>query len=215
MSAPVAAIVPAAGRSTRMGRPKLVLGLGSESVIQRVVRALRQGGAEPVLVVAPVRTKPGAIELADQARREGARVFHCPEPTPDMRATVCVGLAALRETGRPPAGLLLAPGDCPGLRPELVARVMAQFRDDPTRLVVPVYQGKRGHPLALPWALAAAIPELPEGTGVKALLDQYPERLRELPVADRGAVSDLDTPEDYRRWTSTTDTRTPTADGGP
>ena len=46
----VAALVPAAGRSQRMGRPKLILGLGTESVIQRVVIALERGGAEPVLV---------------------------------------------------------------------------------------------------------------------------------------------------------------------
>jgi molybdenum cofactor cytidylyltransferase len=204
MSAAVAAIVPAAGRSTRMGRPKLVLGLGSESVIQRVVRALGQGGADPVLVVGPPVAEVGAIVLANHARVEGAQVVHCPSPTPDMRATIGVGIAALRETIAPPAGLLLVPGDSPGLNPELVARVVSRFRDDPSRIVVPVCDQRRGHPLALPWELALTIAEMPDGQGVNALLDRHADRVIRLDVADPGAVADMDTPEDYRRWISET-----------
>ena len=56
----IAAIVPAAGRSERMGRPKLILPIGGATVIARVVAALRQGGAEPVVVVAPPAEAPGA-----------------------------------------------------------------------------------------------------------------------------------------------------------
>lgn len=200
MSAAVAAIVPAAGRSTRMGRPKLVLEIGSEAVIRRVVRALGQGGAEPVLVVAPPVAEPGAVVLADHARGAGAVVVHCPGLTPDMRATVGVGIAALRERAVAPAGLLLAPGDSPGLGPELVGRVVARFRSDPTRIVVPVYEGKRGHPLALPWDLALTIADLAEGVGVNVLLERHADRVVRLPVGDPGSVADLDTPEDYRRW---------------
>lgn len=202
MSDALAAIVPAAGRSTRMGRPKLVLGLGDESVIQRVVRSLIQGGAEPVLVVAPPLREVGSIVLANHARVEGALVVHCDRPTPDMRATVELGLGALRETIAPPAGVLLSPGDSPGITADLVRQVVKRFQADPSRIVVPFHAGRRGHPLALPWDLALEIGGLPPGTGVNELLRAAPDRVTPLEVADAGAIHDLDTPEDYRRWTA-------------
>jgi molybdenum cofactor cytidylyltransferase len=196
----IAALIPAAGRSERMGRPKLTLGLGTESVIQRVVIALEQGGADPVLVVAPPVAEPGAVVLANHARAEGAWVVHCPSPTPDMRATARVGLDELAARGHVPEGILLAPGDSPGLTARLVARVIGRFRQDPGRIVVPVHDGRRGHPLALPWAMATMIHDLPEGTGINALLDRHRDRLTTLDVDDPGAVADMDTPDDYRRW---------------
>jgi molybdenum cofactor cytidylyltransferase len=194
------ALVPAAGKSERMGRPKLTLGLGDASVIQRVVRALEAGGADYVFVVAPPVPEPGAVVLANHARVEGAWVVHCPAPTADMRATVEVGLDDLTHgLVPPPDGLLLCPGDSPRISPALVKAVVARFRQDPARVVVPVHAGKKGHPVALPWALARTIPDLPPGVGINALVESQGERLIRLEVDDPGAVIDLDTPEDYRR----------------
>ena len=84
----IAAIVPAAGRSERMGRPKLILPIGGLSVIARVTSALRQGGADPVLVVVPPAAVPGASALAAEAARAGACVVVAEPPPPDMRASV-------------------------------------------------------------------------------------------------------------------------------
>jgi molybdenum cofactor cytidylyltransferase len=193
-------LVPAAGKSERMGRPKLTLGLGDASVIQRVVRALEGGGADHVFVVAPPVPEAGSVVLANHARVEGAWVVHCPQPTPDMRATVEVGLDELSHgLVPPPDGLLLCPGDSPRISAGLVKQVLARFRLDPTRVVVPVHAGKKGHPVALPWALARAIPGLPAGVGINALVESEGDRVVRLEVDDPGAVIDLDTPEDYRR----------------
>lgn len=194
------ALVPAAGVSARMGRPKLLLGLGDGSVIQRVVRALEGGGADQVIVVAPPLEQEGAVVLANHARVEGARVVHCLAPTADMRATIEVGLDEIGHGLTPvPEGLLLCPGDSPALTPALVRAVIACFRQDPTRIVVPAHEGRRGHPVALPWLLARTIPQRPAGTGVNALIEAERDRIRLLDVEDPGAVIDLDTPEDYQR----------------
>jgi molybdenum cofactor cytidylyltransferase len=194
------ALVPAAGTSARMGRPKLLLGLGGESVIQRVVRALESGGADQVIVVAPPLEQEGAVVLANHARVEGARVVHCPAPTVDMRASIEIGLEEIAHGLVPiPDGIVLCPGDSPAMTPALVRAVIEAFRREPTRLVVPVHQGKRGHPVAIPWSLARTIPQLPAGTGVNALVDSSRDRVLMLDVDEPGAVVDLDTPEDYRR----------------
>lgn len=199
MTPGVAAIVPAAGQSRRMGRPKLLLPLGGRSVIRGVVAALVQGGCNPVCLVAPPADQPGAVEIAEEGRAAGAWVIACPAPTPDMRGTICVGLDGLAAGPGRPSGVLIAPGDCAALTAALVAQVIARFAEGPSRIVVPVYRGRRGHPLALPWELAVAIPGLPPGTGVKALLERESGRVARLEVEEPGALADLDTPEDYRR----------------
>src|SRR5437764_15360285 len=87
------AIIPAAGQSTRMGRPKLLLPLGGRTVLERVVAAVRQGGAGATVVV----IGPHVPELVPLAEAAGAIPLRLAEPTPDMRATVEHGLRWLEE----------------------------------------------------------------------------------------------------------------------
>src|SRR5438876_757506 len=102
------AVVPAAGHSTRMGRTKLALPLGGRTVIEHVVTALREGGAEHVLVV----VGPHVPELGPLALAAGAGVCQLTEATPDMRATVEHGLRHLERLHSPRLtdAFLLAPG---------------------------------------------------------------------------------------------------------
>lgn len=196
----IVALVPSAGQSRRMGRPKLTLPLlEGEVVIARVVSALRSGGADRVLVIAPPRNEPGSAELLDQARKAGSETLELPDTTPDMRATVEAGLDLL-ETGPLPSSVLICPGDSVGLTPTLVAAVVDRMRSDPGSIVVPVYKTRRGHPLGLPWRLACAIRQLPPEVGINALRERYADRVVLLDVTEPGATEDLDTPEDYRRW---------------
>lgn len=199
--ATVAAIVPAAGASRRMGRPKLILPIGGVAVIARVVAALQRGGAEPVVVVAPPADAPGASTLADEAARLGAHVVVPPGPTADMRASIELGLAALDRDPAPDA-LLLAPGDSPGLSPETVARLIERFRAGRPPIVVPSCAGRRGHPVLLRWDVACRIRLLPAGVGVNALLNTHAAEAVALELGDPATLADLDTPEDYRRWTT-------------
>src|SRR4051812_44303307 len=104
----IAAVVPAAGRSERMGRPKLILPLGGSTVIAGLIRALRGGGAEEVVVVAPPADFAGADVLIDEATRAGALVVVADSATADMRASVELGLDRLGR-GPAPSSVLLAP----------------------------------------------------------------------------------------------------------
>lgn len=208
----IAAIVPAAGLSARMGRPKLVLPVGGVPVIALVVEALRAGGAGLVVVVVPPREAPGAVALIAEAERAGARVVVAGAPTADMRATVELGLAAIAGVEGIEA-ILLAPGDSPGLSAALVARVIGRFREGSAPVVVPTCQGKRGHPLLLARALAGRIGGLPSGFGVNALLAG--QEVSEVETADPGALADLDTPADYARWAGGMDEFTRMSGCGP
>lgn len=220
------AIVPAAGASRRMGRPKLLLPVeGGETVVGATVRPLIEGGAERVcLVIGPYGGRPGderdARRLHDWALGRGLTVTVNPDPERGMLSSVLEGLEALggadalADTGQI---LLVTPADLPGLRPSTVrALLRALTRDEardqararleaPAPLAVPVVlsegRTRRGHPLAIAPRL---LPELAgldlhaEG-GLRQLLDRHPDEILEVQVDDPGCVHDVDTPEDYRK----------------
>jgi molybdenum cofactor cytidylyltransferase len=195
----IAAIVPAAGLSTRMGRPKLTLPIDGVPLIARVVTALRQGGADTVVVVVPPAEQLGADAVAEAALTAGAVVVVAEQPPPDMRASVELGLAQLA-LGPAPSTLLLVPGDSPGVSSELVNRVIVRAITAPDAIVRPESTGHRGHPVALPWSLATEIPRLPPDAGVNTLIRANADRIIPVEVAEPRAFVDLDTPEDYNRW---------------
>lgn len=198
-----AGIVPACGASVRMGRPKLLLPIGGVPLIRRVVEALRRGGVERVVVVTADEAElAGADRIADEAARAGGHVVRLRPRAADMRGSIEAGIARLASVAPRPARVVIAPGDTPGLDAGVVARVLEAARQEPSRLVVAAHLGRRGHPLVLPWMLAAEVADLPAGVGVNALLARHAERIRLVESGGPEALADLDTPEQYAAWTS-------------
>jgi molybdenum cofactor cytidylyltransferase len=194
----IVALVPAAGRSVRMGRPKLVLPLHGRTVIEHVVSTLRQGGVDRVLVVA----RPDVPQLAQLAKAAGAEVGTLPTETADMRATVEQGLLWIEERWHPQPedAWLLCPADHPALDVDVVRRLCVAYSREPGQtILIPTYEGRRGHPTLIEWRHVAGIRALPAGAGLNAYFRPHAEETLELPVANAGVISDLDTPADYER----------------
>jgi len=192
------AVVPAAGHSTRMGRPKLALLLGGRTVLEHVLGALRQAGVGHTLVVAG----PHTADLATRAEAAGSHVLVLPEATADMRATVEHGLRWLDERFHPRADdcWLLVPADQARLEAAVV-RQLVEARGTPggASVIIPTYGGRRGHPVLLDWKHVAGIRAWPAGLGLDTYLRGRAAETLELAVADAGILFDLDTPEDYER----------------
>jgi molybdenum cofactor cytidylyltransferase len=191
-------LIPAAGLSTRMGRPKLLLPLAGRTVLDRVVSAVRAAGVADVLVV----VAPDAAGLHAVAEGAGAHVLRLPEPTPDMRGTCQAGLDWLeaRLAPRPDDGWLLLPADHPTVRPDVVRALLGAAAADPrAAIVVPTHAGRRGHPVWLRWPLAAAARALPPDQGLNRLIRSKLDETREIDWPMPDVLRDLDTPEDYQR----------------
>lgn len=187
-----AAVVPAAGASRRMGRPKLLLPWGTGTVIDATLAALREGGVRRVTVV----TAAGG-PLAGWQAPAGVTLAENPDVERGMLSSVQAGLRLLlaREP-LPPDPLVVCPADLPALRASTVATLLAAQRRH-GGLVVPSYQGKRGHPLLVPPRWQPAILQLDDAVGLRQLLALAAADLLRLPVDDPGTVRDVDTPEAY------------------
>ncbi len=192
------ALLPAGGLSSRMGKPKLLLPLAKRTVLEHVIGKLREAGIEHILVV----VGPHVPELAPLARQAGAEVLLLKTPTPDMRATVEHGLLWLEERyqPKPDDDWLLVPADHPTLDAESVRQLLlARKRAGKQSIIVPTYQGRRGHPVLIGWKHAASIRAFPPGLGLNAYLRRQAAETLEVPVDAASILADLDTPEDYER----------------
>jgi CTP:molybdopterin cytidylyltransferase MocA len=179
-----------------MGQPKLALHLGGRAVLEWVVAALRAASVEHVLVV----LGPGARELDALARNAGAQTVLLDQDTADMRATIMLGLRWLAQTCRPQAKdrLLLIPADHPMLEPEIVQQLLtARAATADRSIVVPTFEGARGHPVLLDWAHVARIELWPADLGLNSYLRSQQATTLEWPVASPAILRDLDTPSDF------------------
>ena len=194
----IVAIVPAAGKSERMGRPKLLLPLGPRRVIEHVLDALAASQVDRTIVVVP----PGADELClSVAGYSKAAVAGLQAPTADMRSSVLFGLdhAEYLLQRQTPDAFLVVPADQPTLTAAIVDRLIDRFHASGRSIVVPTYRGRRGHPLLLAWQHVAAVRALPSDRGLNHLVAQFAAEVDECPIDDPGLLVDLDTPADYER----------------
>lgn len=190
------AVIPAAGRSRRMGRPKLLLPLGSGTIIGRLLETLTAAGIEAFVLV-----RPDDEALRVETTKCGAVVVQPEPPPPEMRISVEHLLRAIDEERSPRLddGWLLIPADHPLLSPATLQKLSAVWQKSPARIVLPTCGGRRGHPALLPWSLASQVQDLPADVGINHLIRQHPELVTEVPVDDPTVVMDIDTPEDYER----------------
>jgi molybdenum cofactor cytidylyltransferase len=190
------AVLPAAGKSNRMGRPKLALPLGDRTILEHVLAALRQAEIEHVLVV----IGPDFAELAALAESTGASVCSLAEPTHGMRDTVEHGLRWLEERfgPQPEDTWLLAPADLPALDASIVPQLESAYAAHPEfSIAIPTYRGRRGHPTLFAWKHVAAIRAWPAELGLNTYVRQQAAQTLEVPVTSASVLWDMDTPEDY------------------
>lgn len=193
------ALLPAAGKSSRMGSPKLALPLGNCTVLERVVATLRQAGCPDILLV----LGPHVAALKGLAESAGARVLLLGRETPDMRATVECGLDWLEQHEHPATddAILLLPPDHPALAPTGIEALVAARAAQPQKasIWIPTYQGRRGHPALISWKHVAGMRALPADQGLNVYLRAHASETCEVPCLAADDLCDLDTPEDYDR----------------
>lgn len=187
---PFAGVVPSAGASARMGRPKALLRVAGESFLERTVRTLRDGGCDPVFVVVALRDDDGERE----AVAAGARVLVNPDPGEGPITSLRLALAELDDST---AGLAYLPVDHPMVRPDTVTALLAAARSSGAALTLPVYGSERGHPAVFGRALFAELSDPALEGGARTVTHRHLDDACLVEVDDAGVLTDIDTPEIY------------------
>ncbi len=185
----IAAIVLAAGRSSRMGPAnKLVADLGGKPMVRHAAEAAIDSGASPVVVVC------GHEEPAVRAALAGldVRFVSNPAHAEGLSTSLKAGIAALPEETD---GVVVMLGDMPLVRAAFIRRLVAAFEAEPGGLAaVPIHDGDWGNPVVIARALFADVAGLTGDAGARKLLEQRKDTVIEVP-ADDSVMLDADTPD--------------------
>jgi CTP:molybdopterin cytidylyltransferase MocA len=186
----------AAGESRRMGQPKLCLPWGQTTILGHILAQWREAGAEKILVVHGQGETPVTLELDGLGIPPGQRAATTAPERGMMGSVVTAAARALQDATL--SHLVIVLGDQPELRTETLREILQACAAAPDKIVRVVFEGKAGHPLALPMNVLAEL----SVTSSETLRDFL--RLKEMPGCDltchdSGVLLDLDTPDDYAR----------------
>lgn len=185
-----AAIVLAAGRSTRMGGPnKLLADVGGRPMARIAVEQALASKAKPVIVVTGHQRERIEAALAGLP----VTFVHNPDFADGLSTSLKAGVAALPSDVD---GVIVCLGDMPQVDAALIDRLLTSF--DPERgalVVVPTIAGKRGNPVVWSRRFFSELSALDGDVGARHLISAYPEAVVEVPVDGNAAVTDVDTPE--------------------
>lgn len=188
----ISAIILAAGRSRRMGVQKLLLPFGGRTVIGHIAGEVLRSPVDRTIVVVG---EDGA-RIAEVLGGCCLTLVANADPDADMLSSVRCGLRAL-----PPEceAVLVALGDQPTLTADLIGRMLGAFRTAGRGIVVPVHEGRAGHPILFSARYREEILTCHDDVGLRGLRQAHPEDVFELGAASPAVLSDMDCPEDYRR----------------
>jgi molybdenum cofactor cytidylyltransferase len=188
----VAAVVLAAGRSTRMGAiNKLIAEIGGKPLVRIAVEQALASHASPVIVVTGHERERVEAALAGLP----VRFVNNPDYAEGLGTSLKAGIAAVPAEAD---GVVVCLGDMPQVDRRLIDRLIAAF--DPERgalVVVPTFDGRRGNPVVWARRFFHDLMGITGDIGARHLIGSYAEAVVEVPVAGEAALTDIDTPESF------------------
>ena len=190
-------IVLAGGKSSRMGRPKALLPIGSsgDTFFDRVTRTLLDAGMQEVIVV--VGADAEAVR-AGARPRSGVRIVDNPDYDRGQLTSLLAGLDAI-DAERTTAALVTLI-DVPLVSAATVRTLIAAQRDCAAPVVRPVSNGRHGHPVIFGRELFDELRRADPAHGAKRVVRAHAAEMIEVPIDDEGAFTDIDTRDEYERF---------------
>jgi molybdenum cofactor cytidylyltransferase len=193
----VTSIVPiilAAGDSTRMGYPKALLPLGTDTFLTRILRILRSTEMpDPIIILGRA-----ASAIRPQIQDWTADIYINPDPDRGQLSSIQLALSHIHSEC---AACMIWPVDQPAVSENLVRCLMELFLNSDSRIVCPIYGNKRGHPAIFHRALFQEFMDAPLEEGPKKIILRHQQATALLPTEESGSVQDIDTPAEYEALT--------------
>src|SRR6185436_1938465 len=191
----IAGVILAAGRSTRMGRPKaMLIAPCGNTFVARLVHTLTSGGVDAPFVVG----RPEDELLRSAVESLDSRARWVENPDADTGGQLSSLQAGLRRADRPGIrALMVVPVDAPMIVIDTVVTLIATFNATGAPIVRPRYHGRNGHPVVFSRAVFDELRRADPAVGAKADLRAHEDTIVNVDVDDAGVGGDVDTPEDY------------------
>lgn len=198
----LAAIILAAGESSRMGRPKALLpDPDGRPFVARLAATFAAAGVPHIIVVAGSQTAAISAALAADRGAAALRIMPVvvtnPNPALGQVSSLWVGLDAAERAGA--EAVLVTLVDIPMVQVETIERVLAAWRERRAPIVRPAFGGRHGHPVLFDRAVFAELRSAPLDEGARAVVHAHAQEITNVDVDDEGCVMDVDTPKDYEK----------------
>lgn len=187
----ISAIVLAAGKSTRMGQPKMLLPWGNTTVLGKVIETIRSAGIEEIVIVTN-------SEIARQVLEYQAPIAI--NDSGEMLSSIQIGLQAQKASAE---AALLCLGDQPQIEEGSARSVCEAFQKTKSNLVVPSYRMRRGHPWLAARPLWGEILAMREPETMRDFLNRHNDEIHYIECGTPTILQDVDTPEDYLKYKPT------------
>ena len=188
----VAAILLAAGHSSRMGAFKPLLPFGNKSVTEHCITNLRDAGIEEIVVVLGHR----GDEVREQLKHYDVSFALNTDPESEMNVSIARGVEMVSPNAK---AVLIALADHPGVPSQIIQQVVDEWRRTGASLIQPEHEGRGGHPVLIDLAHRGELLNLDPQRGLRSLFDRHREQVLRLAVDSAFVARDMDTWEDYLR----------------
>lgn len=188
----ISAIVLAAGTSSRMGRPKPLLKVGGQRLLERVLTAVHHSAAEEVIVV----LGSDADRVLEKVPVNGVNVVVNERYPEGISTSIRAGIRSLSPEAE---SALVVLGDQPFLRSETLDTLGKEWKATGAPVLIPTFKGVRGNPVLLDRSVFGDVQGITGDRGCRGIFGNYEGKIVEVPVSDPGVLLDIDTEEQLER----------------
>ncbi len=185
-----AAIIVAAGYSSRMGDFKPLLKFGEYTAIEMLINTFKASGIDNIIVVVGHRGN----EIVERLKNLKVKWIENESYSKGMYTSVIKGLDLLEEENQ---GFFMIPVDIPLIKKSTIEILKEQYLKKNKGIIYPSFNGKLGHPPLIDCKYKAIINEGNDEGGLKNILEKFKEDSIKVPVFDKSILMDMDTKEDY------------------
>lgn len=182
----IATIILAAGESRRMGEPKALVRYHEGSFLETIVTTYRDAGIENVVVVLGHHS----ARILEKVQHLTAQFVINQNYAAGQLSSFQVGVANLASEVD---GVFLAPVDQPQIGVRTVSTIREKFLVEDKRIIIPTYNGKKGHPPIFPKTLFKEIVSAPLTENAAAIFHRHPELVRTIEVDDESILWNINT----------------------
>jgi molybdenum cofactor cytidylyltransferase len=188
----ISAVVLAAGMSTRLGRPKQLLSIGDQTMIEVVIDKLLEAEIEEIVVVVGYH----ADRIKELLIERDIQIIYNPDYKLGQSTSLIKAIEALNEKCM---GILCMLGDQPLIKLSTLNSLITEFKEGENLIVFPKYNDQRGNPVIFSTELKSEMLKVSGDQGARSLLIKYKDQSKAIEVDDQGVIFDIDTESDYQR----------------